>query len=96
MNQQITSITSQEGEGRCSKGRIFGFRSLRIVPSPHVAHAQVATYQEPFRPQYHYTPAMNWMNDPNGRGLSRRTPYVLPVQPIRKRVGFHHFLGACR
>src|SRR4051794_2615251 len=24
------------------------------------------TYQEPFRPQFHYTPAKNWMNDPNG------------------------------
>jgi len=23
-------------------------------------------YQEPFRPQYHFTPAANWMNDPNG------------------------------
>lgn len=22
--------------------------------------------EEPFRPQYHYTPARNWMNDPNG------------------------------
>jgi fructan beta-fructosidase len=25
-----------------------------------------ATYQEPFRPQFHFTPAQNWMNDPNG------------------------------
>jgi len=24
------------------------------------------TYQEPFRPQFHFTPATNWMNDPNG------------------------------
>jgi fructan beta-fructosidase len=23
-------------------------------------------YHEPYRPQFHYTPAMNWMNDPNG------------------------------
>ncbi|HRI12824.1 MAG TPA: glycoside hydrolase family 32 protein [Verrucomicrobiota bacterium] len=23
-------------------------------------------YREPFRPQYHFTPATNWMNDPNG------------------------------
>ncbi|HEY5751862.1 MAG TPA: GH32 C-terminal domain-containing protein [Chthoniobacterales bacterium] len=34
---------------------------------PHPALAQVQpTYQEQFRPQYHYTPAKNWMNDPNG------------------------------
>jgi fructan beta-fructosidase len=24
------------------------------------------SYMEPFRPQYHFTPAKNWMNDPNG------------------------------
>jgi len=24
------------------------------------------TYQEPHRPQFHFTPAINWMNDPNG------------------------------
>lgn len=23
-------------------------------------------YQEPYRPQFHYSPAQNWMNDPNG------------------------------
>ena len=34
---------------------------------PHPALAQVQpTYQEQFRPQYHFTPAKNWMNDPNG------------------------------
>jgi fructan beta-fructosidase len=33
---------------------------------PHPALAQVPTYQEPYRPQYHFTPAKNWMNDPNG------------------------------
>ncbi|MGA2248172.1 MAG: GH32 C-terminal domain-containing protein [Verrucomicrobiota bacterium] len=25
-----------------------------------------ANYSEPFRPQYHFTPEKNWMNDPNG------------------------------
>lgn len=29
------------------------------------AQAEV-TYQELYRPQYHFTPAINWMNDPNG------------------------------
>ena len=24
------------------------------------------TYREPYRPQFHFTPAANWMNDPNG------------------------------
>jgi fructan beta-fructosidase len=36
------------------------------IAGPHPAAAQQPTYQEPFRPQFHYTPAMNWMNDPNG------------------------------
>ncbi len=28
--------------------------------------AQEATYQERYRPQFHFSPAVNWMNDPNG------------------------------
>lgn len=28
--------------------------------------AQQVTYDEPYRPQFHFTPAQNWMNDPNG------------------------------
>jgi fructan beta-fructosidase len=28
--------------------------------------AQKDIYQEPFRPQFHFTPAEKWMNDPNG------------------------------
>jgi beta-fructofuranosidase/levanase len=33
----------------------------------NVAGASSATtYQEPYRPQFHFTPAQNWMNDPNG------------------------------
>jgi fructan beta-fructosidase len=31
------------------------------------ANAQNATtFQEPYRPQFHFTPEKNWMNDPNG------------------------------
>ncbi|MFD5537054.1 GH32 C-terminal domain-containing protein [Streptomyces sp. NPDC127079] len=34
-----------------------------LVASP----ASAATlHQEPYRPQFHFTPAQNWMNDPNG------------------------------
>jgi fructan beta-fructosidase len=33
-----------------------------VTPGAHAA----TTYQEPFRPQFHFTPAQNWMNDPNG------------------------------
>jgi len=31
-----------------------------------VAASPQGFYMEPFRPQYHFTPEKNWMNDPNG------------------------------
>ncbi|KAH7116247.1 exoinulinase InuD [Dendryphion nanum] len=37
---------------------VFGLCAL------HAASGQ--TYTEPYRPQYHFTPKENWMNDPNG------------------------------
>ena len=33
------------------------------APTPPAA---APTYDERYRPQYHFTPAVNWMNDPNG------------------------------
>lgn len=41
--------------------------ALLLGMMPHAGMAQtMPTYQEPHRSQYHYTPAKNWMNDPNG------------------------------
>ena len=34
--------------------------------TPLLVAAQKATYTEHYRPQFHFTPAVNWMNDPNG------------------------------
>jgi fructan beta-fructosidase len=31
-----------------------------------IATAQPPTYREPYRPQFHFSPAINWTNDPNG------------------------------
>ena len=31
-----------------------------------ILSAQQATYDEPYRPQFHFTPEINWTNDPNG------------------------------
>ena len=31
-----------------------------------LTYAQTPSYDEPYRPQFHFTPAKNWMNDPNG------------------------------
>ena len=34
---------------------------------PYPTRAQVQpTYQELYRPQFHFTPRINWINDPNG------------------------------
>jgi fructan beta-fructosidase len=35
-----------------------------LCPAPDARSADL--YREPWRPQFHFTPAKNWMNDPNG------------------------------
>ena len=69
MKQQISSFTSQRRRETLPK-RANLLASAAIVLSLAFcqgAFAQtVATYQEPYRPQFHFTPAINWMNDPNG------------------------------
>jgi fructan beta-fructosidase len=35
-------------------------------PAPEADSADAPSFDEPFRPQFHYTPRRNWMNDPNG------------------------------
>jgi levanase len=37
-----------------------------VLAGASSAVAATTSYQEPFRPQFHFTPAQNWMNDPNG------------------------------
>jgi sucrose-6-phosphate hydrolase SacC (GH32 family) len=40
--------------------------SLAVAAGPAAAQSAVPTYQELYRPQFHYTPGEHWMNDPNG------------------------------
>ena len=40
--------------------------ALTLIESPPARSQSQPTYQEAFRPQYHFTPANNWINDPNG------------------------------
>ncbi len=40
--------------------------ALGVTAAPAVSAQTPTLYHEPYRPQFHYTPAQNWMNDPNG------------------------------
>ncbi len=53
------------------KGRPLVMAILVLVASGSIASARsgptdTAPYTEPYRPQFHFSPAKNWMNDPNG------------------------------
>jgi len=37
-----------------------------VPASADPSDTDAPTFAEPYRPQFHYTPAKNWMNDPNG------------------------------
>jgi fructan beta-fructosidase len=37
-----------------------------LVMSSLSGFAQDSAYDQPFRPQYHFSPRINWSNDPNG------------------------------
>ncbi|QNP74769.1 GH32 C-terminal domain-containing protein [Streptomyces roseirectus] len=58
-----------------SSGRVSRRARIRTVASaaavcallaPQSAAAATAPYAETYRPQFHFTPRQNWMNDPNG------------------------------
>ena len=48
---------------------------LKLAPAATVALTLLAgqspAYDEPLRPQFHFTPARNFMNDPNGSSSTR-------------------------
>jgi levanase len=45
---------------------IVALLSCSIGSTASAPAADTPSYSEPFRPQYHFTPQKNWMNDPNG------------------------------
>ena len=66
MKQAIYSCTSAKTTWKLFKKTplLASAATVLAMINPHSGYAQ--TYQEPYRPQYHFTPAKNWMNDPNG------------------------------
>src|SRR6202011_383532 len=58
--------STKEG-GRMSKKKLLLLLALFFL-GPFMRHpaAQGLLYDQPWRPQYHFTPPKNFMNDPNG------------------------------
>ena len=51
--------------------------------------------RQKFRPEYHFSPKENWMNDPNGIGvLRRRVSFVLSEPSSWNNMGAY-VLGPC-
>lgn len=45
----------------------YALLTIVLVGGASTSYAQQSpTYTEPHRPQFHFSPAINWMNDPNG------------------------------
>jgi len=51
---------------RADRVAVVALAALAIMMSARSRVATAQTYQEPFRPQFHFSPAKNWTNDPNG------------------------------
>ncbi|HEX4671159.1 MAG TPA: GH32 C-terminal domain-containing protein [Solirubrobacteraceae bacterium] len=47
-------------------GALAVFAGLLLAPIASADASSTTLYHELYRPQFHYTPAQNWMNDPNG------------------------------
>ena len=74
--------------GRCRdlRGRartLFLLAAALAAALVSVAASPQGFYMEPFRPQYHYTPEKNWMNDPNGMVFYEANTPGLPIQSLR-------------
>jgi len=46
--------------------RWLAVAGIAVACAVTTARADERLYEEPYRPQYHYTPPQQWMNDPNG------------------------------
>src|SRR5690348_6290707 len=63
-------LGSTSGKETGFRHRLCSLLAILIVVAPRgwtqTHRADYRPYDEPFRPQFHFTPARNWTNDPNG------------------------------
>jgi sucrose-6-phosphate hydrolase SacC (GH32 family) len=64
MNKKTKSTLVASGFSRVL--RVLSAASLFAIGLVSASANPPGEYSEPFRPQYHFTPEENWMNDPNG------------------------------
>lgn len=59
-------IARSSAAHHCLVTMMFKFSHTLVLALTCLHTAVAQTYNELYRPQYHFTPAQNWMNDPNG------------------------------
>jgi fructan beta-fructosidase len=70
--------------------------AFAVPASAGPSSTEAPTFAEPYRPQFHFAPEKNWMNDPNGLVYHQGgVPPLLPTQSQRQLLG-GHVLGARR
>lgn len=60
------SPDSMEDPCRRVQPKWMRFAGVALILLGLIRVCGAQTYQEPFRPQFHFSPAKNWTNDPNG------------------------------
>lgn len=61
---------------------LIGFSCTSQVEKTEDMAYEAGTYKEKYRPQFHFSPPANWMNDPNGM-VYHKGEYHLFINIIR-------------
>lgn len=78
---------------------LAGLAACQSAPSHPEATAQSpaatpSAYHEPYRPQFHFSPRENWMNDPNGLVYENGTYHLYfqqnPTAPVAGNIHWGH------